>query len=435
LSSKFFIGIISAIILLLFVDDSINKITDLVRPQTTSYSMFSVFIIITTFSLFSQYFIIKYIHNNISISSNIPSEVVLIQKFIQIYFYVIMSFFIYLIFQILVFSKYNSFLLLIMMLVSSGLSIFTFGILCKVFITWYKTMRNRIIFYYIITIIIFTIDLLMSVISLLSGWSNVPTHIGDHVATPTRIFTNDFNVSIELLHTITSIISFVVTWITTSIVLKYYSKKIGKLKYWILVSIPLFYFIIQYPTFILNSFEPLIISNPVLYGLILTLFFSMSKITGGIFFGISFLNMWYHSPSQIRSYMLFVGCGLILYFASNQAYHSLTLVPYPPFGLSTVTFVGLSSYMIFIGIYFSALSISKDIRLRLSIKELAIEKYRLLEDIGEAQRESEIMKQVATIIKSLPEKDKSENLSTMTEDDMRNYVSEVITELKDLKIK
>ena len=133
--------------------------------------------------------------------------------------------------------------------------------------------------------------------------------------------------------------------------------------------------------------------------------------------------------------MLFVGCGLILYFASNQAYHSLTLVPYPPFGLSTVTFVVLSSYIIFIGIYFSALSISKDIRLRLSIKELAIEKYRLLEDIGEAQRESEIMKQVATIIKSLPEKDKSENLSTMTEDDMRNYVSEVITELKDLKIK
>jgi hypothetical protein len=275
----------------------------------------------------------------------------------------------------------------------------------------------------------------MSVISLLSGWPNVPNQIGEHVATPTRIFTNDFNASVELIHTITSIVSFIVTWITTSIVLNYYSKKIGKIKYWILISIPLIYFIIQYPTFILNSFEPLIISNPVLYGLILTLFFSMSKIIGGIFFGISFLNMWYNNPSKIRSYMLFVGCGLILYFASNQAYHSLTLVPFPPFGLTTVTFVALSSYMIFIGIYFSALSISKDIRLRLSIKEFAIEKYRLLEDIGEAQRESEIMKQVATIVKSLPEKDKSENLSTMTEDDIRNYVSEVITELKDMKNK
>jgi hypothetical protein len=275
----------------------------------------------------------------------------------------------------------------------------------------------------------------MSVISLLAGWSNVPNQIGDHVATPTRIFSNDFNVSVEFIHTITLILSFIVTWVTTSIVLNYYSKKIGRIKYWIFVSIPLIYFILQYPTFILNSFEPLIISNPVFYGLILTLFFSMSKIIGGIFFGISFLNMWYSNPSMIRSYMLFVGCGLILYFASNQAYNLLTLVPYPPFGLSAVTFVGLSSYMIFIGIYVSALSIAKDTRFRLSIKKLAIEKYRLLEDIGEAQRESEIMKEVATIIKSLPEKDNQENLSTMTEDDIRNYVSEIITEIKDMKNK
>jgi hypothetical protein len=270
---------------------------------------------------------------------------------------------------------------------------------------------------------------------LLSGWPNVPNQIGDHVATPTRIFTNDFNVTVDFIHTVTSIISFIVTWVTTSLVLNYYSKKIGRIKYWILVSIPLIYFIIQYPTFILNSFEPFIISNPVLYGLILTLFFSMSKIIGGIFFGISFLNMWYNNPSIVRNYMLFVGCGLILYFASNQAYSLLTLVPYPPFGLSAVAFVSMSSYMIFIGIYFSALSISTDTKLRLSIKELAIEKYRLLENIGEAQRESVIMKQVAIMIKSLPEKNNQENLSAMTEDDIRNYISEVITEIKDMRNK
>ena len=36
----------------------------------------------------------------------------------------------------------------------------------------------------------------------------------------------------------------------------------------------------------------------------------------------------------------------------------LTLVPYPPFGLITVSFFGLTSFLVFFGIYSTAISVA-----------------------------------------------------------------------------
>jgi hypothetical protein len=48
------------------------------------------------------------------------------------------------------------------------------------------------------------------------------------------------------LYDITSIISFVTLWFVTTIMLNQYSRSIGKIKYWILVSVPLIVFMTKY---------------------------------------------------------------------------------------------------------------------------------------------------------------------------------------------
>jgi hypothetical protein len=64
--------------------------------------------------------------------------------------------------------------------------------------------------------------------------------------------------------------------------------------------------------------------------------------------------------------MIISGIGLVLLFVSNQAIIFVD-EPFPHFGLANVSFMGLASYLVLIGIYSSAISISEDSRLRSSI--------------------------------------------------------------------
>ena len=61
------------------------------------------------------------------------------------------------------------------------------------------------------------------------------------------------------------------------------------------------------------------------------------------------------------------GYGLLLLFTANQ-HQIIQLNPYPPFGLPTICYVGLASYLILVGIYSSALSVANDFELRRSIE-------------------------------------------------------------------
>ena len=70
----------------------------------------------------------------------------------------------------------------------------------------------------------------------------------------------------------------------------------------------------------------------------------------------------------------------------------IQLNPYPPFGLPTICYVGLASYLILVGIYSSALSVANDVVLRRSIRKSVQENSNLLGHIGEAQFEDQLHK-------------------------------------------
>jgi hypothetical protein len=65
---------------------------------------------------------------------------------------------------------------------------------------------------------------------------------------------------------------------------------------------------------------------------------------------------------------------------------------YLPLGVVTVSFVGLSSYLMFVGLYCSALSLSEDIRLRQSIRKSTVEQSKLLDSIGTVHMEQGYIK-------------------------------------------
>ena len=115
-----------------------------------------------------------------------------------------------------------------------------------------------------------------------------------------------------------------------------------------------------------------------------------------------------------------------------QAKLVLVTGPYPPFGLATASFIGLSSYLVLVGIYSSAISLAEDSKLRQSIRDFAIKETNLLDSIGTAHMEQEIQRRVLSLTKQNQNKMAEETgiQSSLTEDDVKDYLQQVITEVK-----
>ena len=89
---------------------------------------------------------------------------------------------------------------------------------------------------------------------------------------------------------------------------------------------------------------------------------------------------------------------MILLFSSNQI-TSLILAHYPPFGLASISFLGLGSYLLLVGIYSSAISVANDINLRRSMRQTMERESVMLDKIATSQMETEIQNMIITIAK------------------------------------
>jgi signal transduction histidine kinase len=111
------------------------------------------------------------------------------------------------------------------------------------------------------------------------------------------------------------------------------------------------------------------------------------------------------------------------------------LASYPPFGLASVSFVGLSSYLILMGIYSSTISMSEDVKLRQAIRKSAVDESKLLVSTGAGQMEQKIEKKVIEMAKdhaaSMTEQTGVQ--LSLTEHDMKQYLSTVLREIKVLQ--
>jgi hypothetical protein len=88
--------------------------------------------------------------------------------------------------------------------------------------------------------------------------------------------------------------------------------------------------------------------------------------------------------------------------------------------------------MIYIGLYFSAISVSQDIAVRKSIRKSVLEQSSLLDSIGSAQMERELQTRVLTVAKKASDIMAKETgvEAPMTEDDMKDYMQVVMKELQ-----
>jgi hypothetical protein len=404
--------------------------------QNATNESISAFTIISVICIVGQYLILAFVRYK---SQDVLRK---IRRLRLTYFSVligqnfVVTLFVILLLQVHLTASYNSSIAVSASLIAYSLAFVVILYLAQLFFSWFKINRHSAVLLYALSSASICINLGIAII--LTGiWLPVlPTEIYSTAAwfRPNLVpgslaITIFFNTA----YLVSTVVSFIITWIATAILLRHYSKKIGKILYWFIMSIPLVYFLSQFLS--LSAEQILPFGDPVGSIILLTLLFSLSRPIGGAVFGIAFLDTSRRVKDEaVRGYMLTSAFGFTLFFISSQIVGTaLPISPFPPFGFPAVLFTGLSSYLILVGIYSSAVSVSHDMKLRQSMRKAATNEVRLVESIASAQMEHEIVEKVMITTKENQDilAEETGIRPSLGEDDLKQYLEDV---LKDLKI-
>jgi len=420
--------IMAILAIVLTVESQIGTIADFIPEQLDSSQGIAAFIGIWAIVTVTQYYVLSFVKHNNKESRPRTGSVNSIHSFVTIAQFLLTGIIALVILQIFIAQEYNTIMLYITLSVSYGLWIVTLGLLAKAFFSWYKLRKNLMVLIFALSMVAYVINGVFGLYSEVDGLAKRSSIIrtGDVAIFP------ESPSSINDVYQIASSVGYVLTWIATVMLLRPYIEKLGKLKFWSIMGVTMVYYLISFPLFSLGYFTPSENSNAMTNILI----FSLSAIFTGILFGVAFLSVarTLKIGTPARNYMIIAAYGFLLFYIAGSAF--LSQAAYPPYGLISVSITGLSCYLIYNGLYFSAISVSQDMTLRQSIRKSVMEQSKLLDSMGSAEMERELQKQVLTVAKktSAAMADKSGVEASLKEDEMKSYMEFVMNELKSKRI-
>jgi hypothetical protein len=294
--------------------------------------------------------------------------------------------------QLTLLNNYSLTLLRVQTYVTHLSALFFLSFLIFLFVRWLSQRRNYVVILYCVSLALLSVSLIISLIYLDSDFSSLPSSnvrplpmILYVINFPGSPLTESLSTAFDLL----SLSSFLLMWIATAILLNQYRHRMGGLKYFSVISIPLIYYIFPFQSYFGDALFPLLVSSPVIFSIVYILIFSATKQVGAIFFGLTF---WFASglvyDDRARRSLLVSSIGITILFGSISL-TPLQYAVYPPYGLITEAFIPLGSYLLLVGIFTSAIHISRDAVVRKELYKSAMSQLDLLRNIGISEMEKE----------------------------------------------
>ena len=134
------------------------------------------------------------------------------------------------------------------------------------------------------------------------------------------------------------------------------------------------------------------------------------------------------TSSPIINYLIIAAVATILISPTTNNW--ITNNSYPPFGAIQRAFLVLASFLFTIGIYSVALSVAQDAELR-HLARKYVKEYALLDTLGNAQENAEIMRKLVKLIHQhadAMEKETGVESPMLDDNEVRQYLDLVITE-------
>lgn len=332
--------------------------------------------------------------------------------------------------QILITNQYSITSLRVQTYISHISAAVILSFLVFMFGRWLASKRNYTVAIYTLSFLLVGINLIVSLIYIDAYFSVSPKP--DVSSYPIVSYVTNLSPSIttELfshLSDILSLTSFLFLWLATANLLKQYRHKLGRVRFLILMGLPLIYYVYPFQSFFGDPLFPLLQSVPPSFSITYVLIFSATKQVGALLFSFAFLTAYsLINDERVRKSLLMSAIGIAILVGSIEI-TPLQYHVYPPYGIITMAFLPLGTYLLFAGILISAKNISRDAELRRQFYKRAESQLNLLRAIGISEMEKEIVMQVRSlednIVVSAPEPE------TLSDEKVREIIHDVLSEL------
>jgi hypothetical protein len=246
-------------------------------------------------------------------------------------------------------------------------------------------------------------------------------------------------------------IGYVFLWFTSVLFLRHYSKRVGEVKFWIIIALPLLSFLIG--VYLLSAVDSSSSmdsqeeegqqqSSPRL--LLNILLIVASVISGAILFGMIFLSIAKSmrklksiETSALSNYLTVSAYGIII-LPESLTSPFIDLTAYPPLSAIAWSLAAFACYLFSFGFYASAVSLSHNRDLRRAIRNSVLEQSsKLLDNIGVGELQQQLQDKVMNIVNAQAEKIEHQTgvRSSFSEEEAKEYLQQVLNEISAKKTK
>jgi hypothetical protein len=378
-----------------------------------------------------------------------PSFFNRLYKATPIFLYALLVIFGAIIVEMVLFSQYSTFLLILIVLISA-VAILFFGFRTYKFLSWFKSSVDK---RHNIMILAFALSSMLLCISV-----TVTTALDTKelvVSRPPSIDPNFHSSNsmtsrhLSRIELVIHLYMFLVPQVTAIAIaetvavayfLRYFKDQIGRAAFWILIILPPVLFLtgVFGPQLLKSTASEFVYADPTF------LIFRVMGTAGWVIadFVIAFAYILVAknlgrqvtaSRNKIINYLIIAAFSTILISPTTNNW--ITNNSYPPFGAIQRAFIVLASFLFSIGIYSVALSVAQDAELRHLARKYAKE-YALLDTLGNAQENAEILQKVVKLIHKQAgamEKETGVESSMIDDNEVRKYLELVIRETRGKK--
>ncbi len=379
-----------------------------------------------------------------------PSFFNRLYKATPIFLYALLVIFGVIIVEMVLFSQYSTYLLILIVLISA-VAILFFGFRTYKFLAWFKFSSNK---RHNIMILAFAVSSMLLCISVTTT-TTLNTKILDFSRPPSidPDFQSSNSMASRQLSSIELIIHlyvFLVPQVTAIAIaetvavaffLRYFKDQIGRATFWTLIILPpvLFLFGIFAPQLLTSTGSEFVYTESRF--LIFRVIGTAGWVAADFVIAYAFLlvakTLGRQTTSSSRNekiinYLIIAALSTIL--VSPTTNNWITNNSYPPFGAIQRAFLVLASFLFSIGIYSVGLSLAQDAKLRHLARKYAKE-YALLDTLGNAQLDAEIRRKFVKLIHEHAGAMKKETgVEPLTDDnEIRQYLDLVIRETREKK--
>lgn len=378
-----------------------------------------------------------------------PSFFNRLYKSTPIFLYALLVIFGAIIIEMVLFSHYSTYLLILIVLIS-GVAILFLGFRAYKFLSWFKSSVNR---RHNIMILAFAVSAMLLCISM-----TVTTTLNTKILLFSRppSIDPDFESSnsmasrhLSKIELIIHLYGFLVPQVTAIAIaetvavaffLRYFKDQIGRGIFWTIIILPPVLFLtgIFGPQIIKSTASEFVYMDPrfLIFRVVGTAGWVLADFVIAYAYILVAKNLGRQitsSRNQILNYLLIAAFSTILISPTTNNW--ITNNSYPPFGAIARALLVLASFLFSIGIYSVAMSVAQDAELR-HLARKYVKEYALLGTLGKAQDNVETMRKIVKQIHQhadAMEKETSVESSMLDDNEVRRYIDLAIGETRGKK--